>query len=154
MPKVCSVPLQSPAEHWGSPHVMLQPREDLSFRNDFWPALMPSSHFSYSSSKWALLVSWRLDGTIPGWCCYIQFPFLSCSGLWPGTENSLCEMLYEPESVSVTIPKLTCSGPSFDSWSCCGAADGGTALEVHTGLSHLFSLFLESWCRSLLRWGG
>lgn len=43
-------------------------------------------------------------------------------------EESLCEMLHEPDSVRVAVPKCTCSGLFFYSQSCCGVADGEDCL--------------------------
>lgn len=63
------------------------------------------------------LVFQRLSGITPGWYNSMYCHFLACSGHCPGTEESLCEMLCEPESARVAVPKCTCSGPCFYSQS-------------------------------------
>lgn len=87
------------------------------------------------------LVFWRLDDTTPGWHNSMYISFLACSGHCPGMEESLCEMLCEPESARVAVPKCTCSGPCFysQSWR-----------ESDGGLSWKCSM---TWIQSVLTWG-
>lgn len=87
------------------------------------------------------LVFWRLSDITPSWYNSLYFHFLACSGHCPGMEESLCERLWEPESARVAVPKCTCSGPCFYSWSWT-VSDGGLSWKC-----------APTWIHSAFTWG-
>lgn len=97
------------------------------------------------------LVLWRLGGTTPGWHHCVYFSFLARSGVWPGMEESLREMLHEPESVRVAVPKRACSGPSFYRQSCCGVVMGG--LSWKHALAWIICSACTWGCHAGFAWG-